>query len=45
MFVAATVTTAMSYWMCERALRPSVVELLTKNPPTTPRGPGSDCVP
>ncbi len=40
LLVAATVTTAMSYWMCERALRPSVAELLTKNPPTTPRGPG-----
>src|SRR5262249_31102763 len=40
MLVAATVTTAMSYWMCERALRPSVAELLTKDPPTTPRRPG-----
>jgi adenylate cyclase len=40
MIVAATVTTAMSYWMCERALRPAVAALLTKNPPATPRRPG-----
>ena len=40
MLVAATVTTAMSYWMCERALRPAVASLLTKNPPATARRPG-----
>ena len=40
MLVAATVTTAMSYWMCERALRPTVASLLTKNPPATARRPG-----
>jgi adenylate cyclase len=40
MLGAATVTTAMSYWMCERALRPAVASLLTKNPPATARRPG-----
>ena len=40
MLVAATVTTAMSYWMCERALRPAFASLLTKDPPTTAQRPG-----
>jgi adenylate cyclase len=40
MLVAATVTTAMSYWMCERALRPTVASLLTEDPPATARRPG-----
>jgi adenylate cyclase len=38
--LGATVTTALSYWMCTRALRPAVAELLTKEPPTRPRRPG-----
>ncbi|OBH96918.1 hypothetical protein A5678_25340 [Mycobacterium sp. E2733] len=38
--LGATVTTAISYWLCARALRPSVAELLTKAPPTRPRPPG-----
>ena len=38
--LGATVTTAISYWLCTRALRPAVAELLTKNPPTQPRRPG-----
>ncbi|MBW0018149.1 MAG: adenylate/guanylate cyclase domain-containing protein [Mycobacterium sp.] len=38
--LGATVTTAVSYWLCTRALRPAVAELLTKDPPTRPRRPG-----
>ncbi len=38
--LGATVTTAISYWLCSRALRPAVAELLTEEPPTQPRGPG-----
>ena len=38
--LGATVTTAMSYWLCTRALRPSVAKLLTMQPPTRPRRPG-----
>jgi adenylate cyclase len=38
--LGGTVTTAMSYWLCTRALRPDVAELLTKEPPTQPRPPG-----
>jgi adenylate cyclase len=33
------VTTAVSYWMCARALRSAVADLLTTDPPTRPRGP------
>lgn len=36
----AAVTTAISYWLCTRALRPSVAKLLTESPPTQQRGPG-----
>ena len=38
--LGAVVTTAMSYWLCTRALRPAVAELLTTDPPTQPRRPG-----
>ncbi len=38
--LGAAVTTAMSYWLCTRALRPSVAKLLTKEPPTRARRPG-----
>jgi adenylate cyclase len=38
--LGGTVTTAMSYWLCTRALRPDVAKLLTKEPPTLPRPPG-----
>jgi adenylate cyclase len=38
--LGATVITAMSYWLCTRALRPSVAQLLTKEPPTRQRPPG-----
>lgn len=38
--LSGVVTTAMSYWMCARALRPAVAELLTNDPPTRQRGPG-----
>jgi adenylate cyclase len=38
--LGGAVTTAMSYWLCTRALRPSVAELLTRDPPTKPRRPG-----
>jgi adenylate cyclase len=38
--LGATVTTAISYWLCTRALRPSVAQVLTTNPPRRPRGPG-----
>lgn len=34
------VTTAVSYWMCTRALRRSIADVLTNDPPTRPRGPG-----
>jgi adenylate cyclase len=38
--LGGTVTTAMSYWFCTRALRSHVAELLTDEPPTQPRPPG-----
>ncbi len=38
--LGGAVTTAVSYWVCTRALRPSVAELLTDDPPTRQRGPG-----
>jgi adenylate cyclase len=38
--LGAVVTTAVSYWMCERALRGSFADLLTNDPPTRPRRPG-----
>lgn len=38
--LGGAVTTAMSYWFCTRALRPSVAKLLTDDPPTRQRGPG-----
>jgi adenylate cyclase len=38
--LGAAVTAPLSYWLCARALRQAVAELLTKNPPTRPRGPG-----
>ena len=38
--LGATVTTAISYWLCTRALRPAVAELLTREPPTRQRRPG-----
>lgn len=38
--LGGAVTTAMSYWLCTRALRPFVAELLTSDPPTKPRPPG-----
>ncbi len=38
--LGAIVTTALSYWMCRIALRPTVAKLLTDDPPTRPRGPG-----
>ncbi|OBH49257.1 hypothetical protein A5686_15350 [Mycobacterium sp. E2479] len=40
MALGAAVTTALSYWLCLRALRPPVTELLTRKPPTRPHGPG-----
>jgi adenylate cyclase len=40
MLLGGAVTTAMSYWLCTRVLRPSVAELLTRDPPTKPRPPG-----
>jgi adenylate cyclase len=38
--LGGAVTTAMSYWFCTRALRPSVAKLLTNDPPSRQRGPG-----
>ena len=38
--LGGTVTTAVSYLFCTRALRPSVADLLTDRPPTRQRGPG-----
>ncbi|MCV7395400.1 adenylate/guanylate cyclase domain-containing protein [Mycobacterium paraseoulense] len=38
--LGAIVTTALSYWMCRIALRPTAARLLTEDPPTQPRGPG-----
>ncbi|KUI21580.1 hypothetical protein AU193_13500 [Mycobacterium sp. GA-1285] len=38
--LGAAVTAPLSYWMCARALREAVAEVLTSNPPTRPRGPG-----
>lgn len=40
MILGAIVTTALSYWMCKIALRPTAARLLTEDPPTRPRGPG-----
>ena len=38
--LSGMVTTAVSYWMCTRALRRSIADVLTNDPPTRPRGPG-----
>lgn len=40
MILGAIVTTALSYWMCKIALRPTTAKLLTDHPPTRPQGPG-----
>ncbi|OJZ76334.1 hypothetical protein BRW65_00620 [Mycobacterium paraffinicum] len=40
MILGAIVTTALSYWMCKIALRPTTAKLLTGHPPTQPEGPG-----
>ena len=40
MILGAIVTTALSYWMCKIALRPTTAKLLTDHPPTHPQGPG-----
>ncbi|WP_197283655.1 adenylate/guanylate cyclase domain-containing protein [Mycobacterium sp. Marseille-P9652] len=40
MILGAIVTTALSYWMCKIALRPTTAKLLTDHPPTQPQGPG-----
>jgi len=37
--LAGGVTAALTYWFCTRALRPLAAEELTRNPPTTLRGP------
>jgi adenylate cyclase len=38
--LGATATGAMSYWLCERALRCARAAILTVSPPTRPRPPG-----
>lgn len=40
MILGAIVTTALSYWMCEIALRPATAMLLTEDPPKHAQGPG-----
>ena len=37
--LAGSVTAALTYWFCTRALRPVAAEELTRNPPRTLRGP------
>jgi adenylate cyclase len=37
--LAGSVTAALTYWFCARALRALAAEELTRNPPTTLRGP------
>lgn len=38
--LAATVTTALTYWWCTRVLRPHVAPVLTRNPPVHRQRPG-----
>jgi adenylate cyclase len=37
--LGALVTATLTYWLCTRVLRSFVAEVLTENPPTSPRGP------